>query len=130
MILVPIHLPKHWCLAVVDFRTPGVFYYDSLGGHNIPALSFILGYLKVEYKRKKKAELDIEKFAKEIVQDCPKQENDGDCGGFVCQVAEFLSRNVTPRFSQQDMPFFRKLMFYEITMKRLLTSRCSRRPSS
>ena len=38
------------------------------------ALSFILGYLKVEYKRKRKAELDIEKFAKEIVQDCPKQE--------------------------------------------------------
>ena len=26
LILVPIHLPKHWCLAVVDFRTPGVFY--------------------------------------------------------------------------------------------------------
>ena len=121
LILVPIHLSDHWCLAVVDFRSPGVFYYDSLGGRNMPALSLILGYLKVEYKRKGKAELDIEKFAKEIVQDCPKQENGGDCGVFVCKVAEFLSRNVTPRFSQQDMPFFRKLMFDEIIMKRLLT---------
>ena len=56
---------------------------------------------------KRKAGLDIEKFAREIVLDCPKQENGGDCGVFVCQVAEFLSRNVKPRFSQKDMPFFR-----------------------
>ena len=126
LILVPIHLPKHWCLAVVDFRCPGVFYYDSLGSHNMSALNLILEYLQVEHKKKRKTELDIKKFAMEIVEDCPKQDNSWDCGVFVCKVAEFLSRNVKPRFSQQDMPFFRKLMFYEITMKRLLTSRCSR----
>ena len=115
LILVPIHLPKHWCLAVVDFRSPGVFYYDSLGGHNMPALNLILEYLQIEHKKKRKTELNIKKFAMEIVEDCPKQDNSWDCGVFVCKVAKFLSRNVTPRFSQQDMPFFRKLMFDEIT---------------
>ena len=49
----------------------------------MPPLHFILGYLKVEYKRKRKAELDIENFAKEIVQDCPKQENDCGTVGFL-----------------------------------------------
>ena len=54
------------------------------------------------------------------MQDCPNQDNSWDCGVFVCKVAEFLSRNVTPRFSQQDVQLYRKLMFNEITEKRLL----------
>ena len=46
LILVPVHLDEHWCLAVVDFRCPGIFYYDSMGGHNMPTLSLILDYLQ------------------------------------------------------------------------------------
>lgn len=120
LILIPVHQEEHWCLAVVDFRSPGVFYYDSMGGHNMPALSLILEYLKAEYKKKRNADLDIKKYVKEIVEDCPKQENGADCGIFACKAAEFLSRDATLRFSQEDMPFYRKLMVYEITKKRLL----------
>ena len=33
IILIPVHTlhPQgmHWCLAVVDFRKPGIFYYDG-----------------------------------------------------------------------------------------------------
>ena len=120
LILVPIHQEEHWCLAVVDFRSPGVFYYDSMGGHNMPALSLILDYLKVEHKKKRNADLDIKTYVKEIVEDYPKQENGADCGIFACKAAEFLSRDAALRFSQEDMPFYRKLMVYEITKKRLL----------
>ena len=120
LILVPIHQEEHWCLGVVDFRSPGVFYYDSMDGHNMPALSSILEYLKVEHLKKRKTELDVRQYVKEIVEDCPKQENGADCGIFACKAAEFLSRDATLRFSQQDMPFYRKLMVYEITKKRLL----------
>ena len=28
IMLIPVHLGMHWCLAVVDFRKPGVYYYD------------------------------------------------------------------------------------------------------
>merc|ERR1712168_1657607 len=59
IILVPIHLDLHWCIAVIDFRSPGVFYYDPMGGHNMPALSAILEYLKMEHLNKQGYELDL-----------------------------------------------------------------------
>merc|ERR1712059_59836 len=86
LVLVPIHLEMHWCIAVIDFRSSGVFYYDPLGGHNMPALSALLNYLKLEHLNKYGTDLDIRHFAKEIVTDCPKQLNQSDCGVFICKI--------------------------------------------
>ena len=119
VILIPIHLEMHWCVAVVDFRCPGVFYYDSMSGHNMPALSAILNYLREEHLRKKGEELNLSRFAKEIV-DCPQQENGADCGIFACKVADYISREATVNFSQEDMPYFRKRMIWEIVKQQLL----------
>lgn len=121
VILIPIHLEMHWCVAVVDFRCPGVFYYDSMAGHNMPALSAILNYLKEEHLKRKGMELDLTNFAKEIVPDCPQQENGADCGIFACKVAEFISRDVPVNFSQDDMPYYRKRMVWEIVKQQLLS---------
>ena len=121
VLLIPIHLEMHWCVATVDFRAPGVFYYDSMGGHNMPALSAILEYLRQEHIKKKGAELDLAKFAKEIA-DCPQQQNGADCGIFACKVADFISREVpVNNFGQEDMPYFRKRMIWEIVKQQLLT---------
>ena len=120
VILIPIHLEMHWCVATVDFRAPGVFYYDSMGGHNMPALSAILEYLRQEHIKKKGAELDLTKFAKQIA-DCPQQQNGADCGIFACKVADFISREVpVNEFSQEDMPYYRKRMIWEIAKQQLL----------
>ena len=29
LILVPVHLGMHWCLATIDLKRKAVFYYDS-----------------------------------------------------------------------------------------------------
>ena len=34
VIMVPIHLGMHWCLAAIDIRAKTVTYYDSLLGDN------------------------------------------------------------------------------------------------
>jgi sentrin-specific protease 1 len=34
LLLVPVHLGVHWCMAVVDRRQRRLAYYDSLGGEN------------------------------------------------------------------------------------------------
>jgi len=120
IILIPIHQEDHWCLATVDFRSPGVFYYDSMASHNMPALSAILGYLQSEHLSKKGSELNVTNFAKEIV-DCPQQENGADCGIFACKFAEFISREAPVNFTQEDMPYYRKRMIWEIAKKQLLT---------
>ncbi|KAM6389825.1 LOW QUALITY PROTEIN: sentrin-specific protease 1 [Rhynochetos jubatus] len=42
LLLVPIHLGVHWCLAVVDFRKKTITYYDSMGGINSEACRTLL----------------------------------------------------------------------------------------
>eukprot|EP00092_Neocalanus_flemingeri_P000118 GFUD01000121.1.p1 GENE.GFUD01000121.1~~GFUD01000121.1.p1 ORF type:complete len:1007 (-),score=214.05 GFUD01000121.1:186-3206(-) len=121
ILLVPVHMDMHWCIAIIDFRSPGVFYYDSMGGHNMPALSAILSYLKEEHLNKKGTELDLRHFAKEVVPDCPQQQNGSDCGIFVCKVAEYLSRETVLSFDQEDMAYFRKRMIWEMIKVQLLS---------
>lgn len=34
LIMIPIHLGMHWCLAAIDVRAKTITYYDSLLGDN------------------------------------------------------------------------------------------------
>jgi len=77
-------------------------------------LSQIINYLKEEYMDKKNLQLDLSKYVKEVVDSCPQQENGSDCGLFVCKVVEYLSRDVQLKFTQNDMPYFRQRMIWEI----------------
>ena len=49
LILIPVHLGMHWCLATIDLKRKGVFYYDSMGGDNTECLDALLQYLQVSY---------------------------------------------------------------------------------
>lgn len=80
----------------------------------MPALSAILTYLRAEHLNKRGSDLDLTHFAKEIVSDCPQQLNGSDCGIFACQFADRLARDNSLNFSQEDMPYYRKKMIWEI----------------
>ena len=54
LILVPVHLGMHWCLATVDLKRKGVFYYDSMGGDNTDCLDALLRYLQVQLNIKER----------------------------------------------------------------------------
>ena len=58
--------------------------------------------------------LDLKPFAKAMVKDFPEQENTADCGMFVAKAAEFFTREQPVDFTQDDMPYFRKRMIWEI----------------
>ncbi|TRY74067.1 hypothetical protein TCAL_02205 [Tigriopus californicus] len=120
LLLIPVHLGMHWCLAVVDLRKPGVYYYDSMLGENKRCLKAVLQYLEDEHRDKKKSEYDTSNFEAICVKDIPQQMNGSDCGMFACKFAEYLSRNSKITFDQQDMPYFRKRMIYEIVSGILL----------
>ena len=34
LVLVPVHLGDHWCLATIDMDKKSIVYYDSMGGNN------------------------------------------------------------------------------------------------
>lgn len=122
LMLIPVHLGMHWCLATINFKKKGVYYYDSMGGNNERCLSALLKYLEDEHLDKKKAPLDppTSAWEAEIVKDIPQQMNGSDCGMFASKFAEYLSRNAPISFTQADMPYFRKRMIWEIVKNTLL----------
>ena len=44
----------------------------------------------------------------------PRQFNDFDCGVFLCMYADYLSEGSPLRFSQADMPLFRRRLILAI----------------
>ena len=119
-ILVPVHLDVHWCLAVIDLKKKGVYFYDSMGSDKTDILKKLLEYLKQEHMDKKKSEFDTSGFKLQNVKDIPRQMNGSDCGMFTLKYAEYLSRNASITFTQEDMPYFRRRIVYEIVNNKVI----------
>uniref|UniRef100_A0A0K0D8A9 ULP_PROTEASE domain-containing protein n=1 Tax=Angiostrongylus cantonensis TaxID=6313 RepID=A0A0K0D8A9_ANGCA len=54
LLLVPIHLEIHWCLAIVDLAQKQIDSYNSLLGGNAKCLDYLKNYLVEECEDKKK----------------------------------------------------------------------------
>jgi len=120
VILVPVHLEMHWCLAVIDFKNKEIVYYDSLKGNNPSCIQGLKKYLADESMDKKKKPFDFEGWNELMPKDIPEQMNGCDCGVFMSKYAEYKSRYAKFTFTQENMPYFRKRMIYEILSKELL----------
>ncbi|XP_064648411.1 uncharacterized protein LOC135500714 [Lineus longissimus] len=119
-IIVPVHLGMHWCLAIVDFRNKQIRYYDSMGGNNNAGLAAIRKYLEDESMDKRKVAYPTTDWELINVKGIPQQMNGSDCGMFLCKYAEYIVRDADITFSQEDMPYFRRRMVWEIVNKKLL----------
>ncbi|XP_076164837.1 uncharacterized protein LOC143145388 [Ptiloglossa arizonensis] len=120
LIVVPIHLGIHWCMSVIDFRDRTIRYFDSMGGSNSKCLSALRQYLEDESLDKKKQAYDTSDWKLECAKNIPQQMNGSDCGVFSCMFAEYICANKKITFTQQDMPYFRNKMVYEILKSKLL----------
>lgn len=120
ILLVPVHLGAHWCMAVIDFQNKQIEYYDSMGGNNDVCLETLREYLVAESLDKKKKQFDLSGWGTVCRKDIPQQMNGSDCGMFSCKFAEFASRRAQIVFTQEHMPYFRKRMVYEICTHKLM----------
>ncbi|XP_014486569.1 PREDICTED: sentrin-specific protease 1-like isoform X2 [Dinoponera quadriceps] len=120
LLVVPIHLDVHWCMSIVDFREKSIVYYDSMGGNNPKCLAALKQYLQDESIDKKKQTYDMSSWKLQPAKDIPQQMNGSDCGVFSCMFAEYVCANKKITFTQQDMPYFRNKMVYEILKSKLL----------
>ncbi|XP_047349656.1 sentrin-specific protease 1-like [Vespa velutina] len=120
IIVVPIHLGIHWCMSIIDFRNKSICYYDSMGSSNPKCLSALRRYLEEESMDKKKKTFDTNDWKLVSVKNIPQQMNGSDCGVFSCMFAEYICANRKITFSQEDMPYFRNKMAYEILKNKLL----------
>ncbi|XP_066269216.1 sentrin-specific protease 1-like [Branchiostoma lanceolatum] len=126
LFLFPIHLGMHWCMAVVDFRSKSIRYYDSLGGRNDSCIENIRKYLQAlqadeRYRAltKDTSDVVVSDWTADYPQNTPRQVNGYDCGVFACQCAEFASRDAEMTFKQADVQCIRKQMEDEIRQGRL-----------
>ena len=85
------------------------FFLFSISREYI-AYEFSHRFLKLNWLN---VELSIEK-------DIPKQTNGFDCGIFVCEYAENISRKAKFKFSQNDTYFIRERIKTEIMLGRLI----------
>ena len=118
-IFCPIHRHDHWTLIAVEISTRTIHYLDSLVGsrNKSPAPGLFLRYMEAYY-RKLGEEVQ---FKIRIRKDAPIQQNGVDCGVFLCQYAERMSRNGGLDFQQGDMPMARKRMTKELLNGKLFT---------
>ncbi|PIC39371.1 hypothetical protein B9Z55_011081 [Caenorhabditis nigoni] len=122
ILLIPVHLGMHWCMAVVDIPEKKIEFYDSLYDGNTQVLPALKSYLASESMDKKKQAFDFSGWTIRQMEDIPRQQNGSDCGVFSCQFGEWASRRTLPRFTQKNMPYYRKRMAYEIVSQKLLSS--------
>lgn len=122
LVLVPIHLNRHWFLAVVDFRRSQIALYDSFGAAHAKAkcIDLLREYLEEESLHKRKHGINWDDWKFIVAEDVPLQQNMSDCGMFTCQFAECISRDAPFQFTQQHMPYYRKRVVYEILHSALL----------
>ena len=123
IIFFPIHTPGHWSLVAVDFKHSSIHYYDSLHVQSRAdrSLRLVQGYLYDEYQDKKQIPLHTAFFASSPVS-TPQQNNRFDCGAFLCQFAERISRRAKFNFTQNNMPQFREEMAWEILSNTIIRS--------
>lgn len=121
ILLVPLHMTCHWGLLVVDFRQRRIVYYDSLGPSKSPVspTMMIKMYLNDESRLKRDCELDWNDWRSEIAK-VPLQTNSDDCGAFLCQYAECLTRDAPITFGPELVPYIRRRIAYEVLHKTIL----------
>ncbi|MBN3296176.1 SENP1 protease, partial [Amia calva] len=122
ILLVPVHLGVHWCLAVVDFRKKSITYFDSMGGSNDEACKILLHYLQQESQDKRGKNLDTSDWVLQSKRrnEIPQQMNGSDCGMFTCKYADYITKDKPITFTQKHMPYFRRRMVWEILNRKLL----------
>ncbi|KAJ3893739.1 cysteine proteinase [Lentinula edodes] len=123
IVLIPVnHNNTHWTAAAINFRQKRMESYDSMDLDRSAVFKVLRGYLDAEHRNKKGIPFDFTGWEDYILKDTPQQENGYDCGVFTCQFLESLSRGEeTFNFSQDDIPYLRRRMIWEIGHSTLRT---------
>jgi len=125
LLLFPIHWDSHWTLVVVDTLYLTIAHYDSMDRGDSDSFAEqqfndVLTYLAMEAAAKHTT-FNVLEYTRHHHPYSPKQNNTLDCGVFLCKTAEFISRGAQLRYSQEEIPYYRQIMMWEICNKILLT---------
>ncbi|CAB0014399.1 unnamed protein product [Nesidiocoris tenuis] len=110
IIFIPIFKAAHWRLITIYIKLQKIEYLDSLGKDGTDILEDIKNYLTEEHNHKKGTPLDTTNWKFTQRTDIPLQQNNDDCGVFVCQYAKSLGSSEEIQIKHSQIPEVRKLM--------------------
>ena len=89
IILLPVNLPNHWILSMVDFRHSKIFHFNSFKGYAVSIRKATNYIRRVLHSIIKKYGQKVRRTFREVnslvenVVICQKQKNRVDCGVYV-----------------------------------------------
>lgn len=129
-IFIPINIDNsHWALLFINIQERQIFYLDSLRklksyNHNyITYTNTIHKYIFDEYFCEYNSDMPTDEKALWTVQEMenlPQQDNEYDCGMFVCMYADYLLQDLPIEFTQQHIPMLRLKLCYCILTQSLM----------
>jgi len=110
---------------VVDTLYLTIAHYDSMDRGDSDSFAEqqfndVLTYLAMEAAAKNTT-FNVLEYTRHHHPFSPRQNNTFDCGVFLCKTAEFISRGAQLHYSQEEIPYYRQIMMWEICNKILLT---------
>ena len=116
IVLIPILIKAidHWVLVAFFPLIKTAIYYDSLHKDGTSIRKQVLQFFKTRFPNETGSASDDSEWKSVDEPHVPKQENGFDCGVFVCQMAERLSRRSEFDFDQSQMPAIRIQMIEQI----------------
>ncbi|CAB0004705.1 unnamed protein product [Nesidiocoris tenuis] len=123
IIFIPIFKAAHWRLITIYIKLQKIEYLDSLGKDGTDILEDIKNYLTEEHNHKKGTPLDTTNWKFTQRTDIPLQQNNDDCGVFVCQYAKSLGSSEEIQIKHSQIPENSRVVQSCIA---LIVRRCSR----
>ncbi|XP_025206246.1 sentrin-specific protease 1-like, partial [Melanaphis sacchari] len=119
-IIVPVFNNNHWTLIVVDIRAREIIHFNSFDFILHNEISIMKLFLKLAYEDQKQPGDEDEIFWTDCNGNSPIQNNQNDCGVFICTNARYRLLDKPSNFSQEDIPLLRQRITYEIVYNILL----------
>ncbi|CAA9994328.1 unnamed protein product, partial [Nesidiocoris tenuis] len=104
IVFIPIFKAAHWRLITIYIKLQKIEYLDSLGKDGTDILEDIKNYLTEEHNHKKGTPLDTTNWKFTQRTDIPLQQNNDDCGVFVCQYAKSLGSSEEIQIKHSQIP--------------------------
>jgi hypothetical protein len=126
-----VHIPvndsgSHWCMATIDNQEKTVTVRDSIRctegdieiRHIMDNLKAVMAYDVLRNPQSQGHNIQEYRF----IHDCTmaRQEDGCNCGVFALQAARYVSAHRPITFTQDDMPYFRQRMQYELLTRTLM----------
>ncbi|KAI0978226.1 hypothetical protein GJ496_005606 [Pomphorhynchus laevis] len=117
MFIMPVFTNNHWLLMLIFPKTRTIQLIDSTIVTSIKSrMLFKISEPVLEFVRLVD-DIHPEEWKKVMAEDIPQQENDCDCGVFVCLFAECYSRRTELELLCGDIPWLRKKIMYDLISK-------------